>query len=187
MIEIWVEFARFKTISQRFAGQVRIQIKKVWFSDLEILEIHQQIHRETYQQAPNRVTETLNTEKPETSSQRRTLSNRVRNTITEQTLTEEKEKSELWRKFCLKRRLPSLRNQDGKIVKTEIEKINDLLTNITTNIITELNEQIYSGAKFVCEKNGVLLKKMNRNSKPERKIRMETHLRNLRQQAKMLR
>ena len=41
MIEIWQECAKFQTTSQRLADQVRTIIKKGWFSDLEILEIHQ--------------------------------------------------------------------------------------------------------------------------------------------------
>ena len=50
--------------------------------------------------------------------------------------------------------LPSLRNQDWWIVKFESEKVNDLLTNIMTNDITELKDLIYAGAKLVCEKMG---------------------------------
>ena len=41
MIEIRKEFARFKTTNQRLADQVRTITKNGWFSDLEILEIHQ--------------------------------------------------------------------------------------------------------------------------------------------------
>ena len=40
MIEISEECVRFKTTSQRLAEQVRMIIKKDWFSDLEILDIH---------------------------------------------------------------------------------------------------------------------------------------------------
>ena len=40
-------------------------------------------------------------------------------------------------------------NQDWKTVKTESEKINDLLPHISTNYITELNYLIYTGAKLV--------------------------------------
>ena len=68
MIEIWVEFARFKTKNPRLADQVRTIIKKCWFSDLEILEFHRQIYRETYQQSPNTVTATPNTETLGTSN-----------------------------------------------------------------------------------------------------------------------
>ena len=48
MIEIWIEFARLKTTNQRLTDQVWIIIKNDWFSDLEILLIHQQIYRQTY-------------------------------------------------------------------------------------------------------------------------------------------
>ena len=45
---------------------------------------------------------------------------------------------------------PFLRNQDWRIVKSETEKVNYLLTNIPTNDITELNDLICAGAKLVC-------------------------------------
>ena len=54
--------------------------------------------------------------------------------------------------------LPSLRNQNQKTVKSETEKVNDLLTNIPTNNIMELNDFIYAGPKLVCEKIRVPLK-----------------------------
>ena len=41
-----------------------------------------------------------------------------------------------------KHTFPSLRNQDWGIVKSKTEKINDLLKNIPTNNITELNDLI---------------------------------------------
>ena len=66
MIEIWTEFARFKTTNQRL---IRTMTKNGWFSHLEILETHQQIHRQTHQQISNTVTETLNTGKLETPNQ----------------------------------------------------------------------------------------------------------------------
>ena len=46
MIEIWQECASFQTTSQRVADQVRTIIKKGWFSDLEILEIHQKTQKQ---------------------------------------------------------------------------------------------------------------------------------------------
>ena len=63
MIEIWGECARFQTISQNLADQVStIIIKNVWFSDLEILEMYQQINREPSQQDQDTIIDTLNTE-----------------------------------------------------------------------------------------------------------------------------
>ena len=48
-----------------------------------------------------------------------------------------------------KSRVPSLRNEDCRTIKVETKQINELFTNISTNNITESNELIYSGAKWV--------------------------------------
>ena len=69
--------------------------------------------------------------------------------------------------------LPSLRSQDWRTVKIETETVNDLLTNIPTNSITELNDLIYVGAKLICEKIGVPLKTTDRKSKPGWELRLE--------------
>ena len=53
MVEIWQECAKFRTTNQRLADQVRTMIKKSWFSDLEILEIHQKIHKLNYNTVPD--------------------------------------------------------------------------------------------------------------------------------------
>ena len=45
MIEIWQERSTFQTASPRLADQLRTIIKKGWFSDLELLEIHKKKHR----------------------------------------------------------------------------------------------------------------------------------------------
>ena len=60
MIEIWQECASFQT-SQKLTDQVRTIIKKGWFSDLEILEIHQKINNE---QDSNTVPDTSNENSP---------------------------------------------------------------------------------------------------------------------------
>ena len=44
MMEIWQELPNVQTTSQRLADQVRTIIKKGWFSELEIIEIHQKIN-----------------------------------------------------------------------------------------------------------------------------------------------
>ena len=71
-------------------------------------------------------------------------------------------------------RLPSLRNQDWKIVKAETGKINELLIHISTKNITELNQLIYVGAKLICDKIGVLPKNTNKTSKLGWEIRLDT-------------
>ena len=64
MIEIWQECADFQT-SQKLADQVRTIIKKGWFSDLEILKIHQKINNE---QDSNTVPDTSNINKQKQSN-----------------------------------------------------------------------------------------------------------------------
>ena len=78
MIEISEDFARFYTTSQRLVDQVRTRIKKTWFSDLEIFEIHQQINRESSQQDSNTIIKILNTEKEESSDRTERQSNNNR-------------------------------------------------------------------------------------------------------------
>ena len=53
--------------------------------------------------------------------------------------------------FENKTTLPSPRNQD----KEETEKINDLLANIPTKIISELNQLTYARAKLISKKSGL--------------------------------
>ena len=55
----------------------------------------------------------------------------------------------------VKTTLPSLRNIERRTLKTDANKINQILPYISTNNITELNDLIYAGAKLVCEKIGV--------------------------------
>ena len=68
--------------------------------------------------------------------------------------------------------LPSLRNKDWRTVKSETEKVNDLLTNILTNDITELNDLIYAGAKLVWKNWGP-----PEDSRQKGKIRVGTQTR----------
>ena len=56
-----------------------------------------------------------------------------------------------------------------KIVKTEAEQINHLLTHILTNNITKLNELIYAEAKLVCDKIGITLKSQTETQNFDRK------------------
>ena len=88
-------------------------------------------------------------------------------------------------KSCQKRKPHSLRNQDWT-VNSETEKVNNLLTNIPTNDITEWNDLIYTGAKLVCEKIGAPLKTKDRKSKPGRELRIESQIKRLRLQTRIL-
>ena len=82
--------------------------------------------------------------------------------------------------------LPSLRNIEWRTLKTETNRINQILLYISTNYITELNELIYAGAKLVCEKIGIPSKNTKKQSKLGWEVRLETQIKNLRKQAKMV-
>ena len=136
MIEIWTEFGGFKATNQRIADQVWTIAKNGWFSDLEILEIHQQIYRQTHQRTPTAVTETINTGKPETSNQTVHDNDPCAANTQTQTLAQDEETNVDTIKRIMsekKTTLPSLRNKDWRTVKFEAEKVNDLLINIPTS------------------------------------------------------
>ena len=86
----------------------------------------------------------------------------------------------------VKTTLPSLRNLEWRTLKTETNKINKMLPYISTNNISELNDLINAGAKFVCEKSGVPSKSTKKQSKPGWEVRLETQIKNLRKQAKIV-
>ena len=77
MIEIWQECTSFQTTSQRLADQVRTIIKEGWFSDLEILEIHQKINNE---QDNNIISDTPSTNKRKHPNQNEPPTSDDRNT-----------------------------------------------------------------------------------------------------------
>ena len=62
MINILAESSIF---SRRQTDQVRMRLKKGWFSDLEIVEIFGRINSEEYEQDPPTRIETLNIKKQE--------------------------------------------------------------------------------------------------------------------------
>ena len=82
--------------------------------------------------------------------------------------------------------LPSLRNIEWKTLKIEKNKINHILPYIPMNNITELIELIYAGAKLVCEKIGIPSKSTKKQSKPGWEIRLETQIKKIRKQTRMI-
>ena len=186
MVEIWQELSNFQTTSQRLADQVRTIIKKGWFSDLEIIEIHQKIKD---QQSSNNTlsgTSNINEQKQPIRKEPATLENKNStqpNTAQlikpEQTLSQEQRLNLENLKRIMnsgKITLPSLRNIEWKIVRAETNKVNQVLTYISTNNITESNELIYAGAKLVYEKIGIPSKNTKEKSKPGWEIRRETQI-----------
>ena len=149
MIEIWQECASFQTTSQRLDDQVRTIIKKGWFSDLEILEIHQKTQK---QDNTIPVTSSDANQKQHTRNEMPTLQNKnaTLQSDPEETLSQEQKTNVENVKRIMnseKTKLPSLRNIEWRTLKTETNKINQILPYISTNNITVLNKLIYAGAK----------------------------------------
>ena len=86
----------------------------------------------------------------------------------------------------VKTTLKSLRNIEWGTLKTETNRLNQILPYLSTNNISELNDLIYAGAKLVCEKIGVSSKCTKKQSKQGWEVRLETQIKNLRKQAKMV-
>ena len=159
MIEIWQECSNFQTKNQRLADQDRTIIKKGCFLYLEIIEIHQKINN---QLASNTVPVKVNINKekhlkrnkPSTSENGNpTQPNSAQVNNPEQTLSQEQKLNQenlMGIMNSEKTTLPSLINIEMGTVKAETNKVNQVLTFISTNNITELNELFYTVANLVC-------------------------------------
>ena len=191
MIEIWQEYSNFQTNSQRLANQVRTIIKKGWFSDLETIEIQQKIND---QQVNNTLPNTSNiykhpnqNEPPTSENGNPTQPNTAKPNNSEETQSQEQKLNLENFKIILdseKTTLPSLRNIEWRTVKAETNKVNQVLTYISTNNITKLNELIYAGAKLVCEKIGISSKSMKEKSTSGWEFRQETQIKKNENRAK---
>ena len=114
-----------------------VKKQKGSFSDLDILEICQQVRREEYKQVLAVYTKTINMEKQEPPNLIETQ--KASGPCTTKDYVNIPQKPRL-----------------GK-VSLENEKVNSLLRNIPTNNITKLNKLFFAGVKLVDHKIGVLL------------------------------
>ena len=194
MIEIWLECAKFQTTSQWLADQVRTIIKEGWFSDSELLEINQKTQNQNYNTEPDISSGVEQKQSKEKELQTPANKNTTRPNDTlpsnqEETLSQEQKINLENIKGIIsseKTILPSLRNIEWKTLKIETDKINHVLPYIPTNNITELNELIYAGAKLVCENIAIPLKSTKKQSKPGWEIQLETQIKKIRKQARMI-
>ena len=171
MIKICQECVSFQTTSQRLADQVRTIIKKGWFSDLEILEIHQKTNKQD-----NTVPDTSRVVKQKQPNRNELATsengNAAQPSYPTETLSQEQKISLENLKRIMnseKTTLPSLRNIEWRTLKIETNKI-QVLPYISRNNITELNELIYAVPKLVCEKTGIPSKSMKKNSNKDGKF-----------------
>ena len=182
-MEIWQELSNFQTTSRRLTDQAGMIMKKGWFSELEIIEIHQKINdQERRNTLPgtsniNKPKQSIQNEPPTSENSNPTQPNTTQQNNQEQTLTQEQKLILRNLKSILnseKTTSPSLRNIEWRIVNAETNKVNQVLTYISRNNITELNEVIYAGAELVCEKIGIPSKNTKEKSKPGWEFRLET-------------
>ena len=119
MIEIWHVCASFQTTSQRLADQVRTIIKKGWFSDLEILKIHEKMNNgrddNTVLDTSRIIKQKQNWTENFGKWKRHTTKERTTKKPKRITITRKKGKSWKFKKTTL----PSLRNIERRTVKTE--------------------------------------------------------------------
>ena len=191
-MEIWQELSNFQTTSQRLTDQVWRIIKNGWFSDLKIFEIYQKINAQqiTENTLPgtsniNKQNQPIRKEPLYSENENSTQLNSAQPNKPEQTqLQEQKLNLENLKRIMNSEKitLPSLRNIEMGIVRAETNKVNQVLTYISTNNITELNELINARAKLLCEKIGISSKRKKEKSKPGSEFRQETQ----RKQAKIL-
>ena len=194
MFEIWKECSTFQTTSQRLADQVRTITKKDWFSDPELLEIHQKTLKQYYNAVPDTPSgvkqKQSNEKEPKTSAnENTTLPNDTQSNNQEEMLSQEQKVNLENVKRIMnseKTILTSLRNIEWKTLKIETNKINHILPNIPTNNTTELNELIYAGAKLVFENIVIPSKSTKKQQKPGWEIKQESQIKKLRKQARMM-
>ena len=96
MMEIWQELSNFQTTSQRLADQVRTIMKKDWFSELEIIEIHLKINDQERKDNTlpgtsniNKQKQPIKNEPPTWENRNPTLTNTIQQKNLELTLTQE--------------------------------------------------------------------------------------------------
>ena len=129
MMEMWQELSIFQTTSQRLADQVRTIMKKGWFSELEIIEIHQKINdQERRNTLPD--TSNINIQKQPIQNEPTSENGNPTQSNTTQQNNLELTKGQKWILKNLERilnskktTLTSLRNIEWRIVKAETKWI----------------------------------------------------------------
>ena len=163
---------------QQLEDKVRTIINKGWFSDFEILEIHQKTNKQDNNTVPDtsriiKQKQLNSNELPTSENGNTTQPNNKQPNNPKETLSQElKVNLENVKRIMNSKKttLLSLRNIEWRPVKTETNKINQVLPYISTNNITGLNEVIYAGAKLVCEKIEMPSKSTKKNQNQDRKF-----------------
>ena len=141
MTSLWHERANHQATEQRLADQLRAIQKKKWLTETEREEIKRKIEdpdivqeNEEHVEIP-RVNEVNNLQPG--NEEQHTLANKLREYA-----------------ISVPNRLPSLKHCNSRLLKEKTREIDDILSTIKTNNITETNALMYAGAKLVTELMG---------------------------------
>ena len=176
MHNIWNERENAPLSEQRLADQVNSIKKNNWLSELERDEIERQLIPNVImvEHQPIEEVEMTNNDNilPEVTAIETPINVEYVNKLTE------------WMQIEEKAKLPSLKAYDQKKLKENTKIVNEVMTLIPTNNITETNNLEYAGARLVVELMQAKLPKSNpskqQDSVPPWKKRLEKQLMELR-------
>ena len=143
MTTLWHERGNHDATEQRIADQQRAIIKRNWLSETEREEIRRKIEdpeeaQEDQGELPSNSTyEPVNNLQPQSQEEMVDLTDKLMQYAT-----------------TSPRRLPSLKGCNPWLLKERTKEVDQLLSTVNTNNITETNALIYAGARLVTELMG---------------------------------
>ena len=164
MATLWHERGNEETTEQRLADQQRAISKREWLTQTEREEIRRKIEEGPHveNQEDNRVDQEVvqNEDQEEFPRQLRQQEDRGQDEI---------HLEEKIRQYAATTpsRLPSMKDCNPSLLKKKTQEVDQILSKITTNNITETNALIYGGARLVTELMG---KKIEINTNQRKKI-----------------
>ena len=153
MTNIWHERGNHQNTEQRLADQIRAITKRNWLTETEREEIQRKIEnpedvtQENEVQAEIPIVEENNLQPA--NEEQSSLADKLKQYAT-----------------CVPNRLPSLKECNNRLLKERTKEVDQILSTIETNNITETNALMYAGAKLVTELMG---KKTEINTTTERR------------------
>ena len=193
MYDIWNERNNQAITEQRLSDQIRnIKKKNNWLSHIEKEEIERQVRESDNDNSleEHNEQEDMRNEVPQMSTDAQDPvvaddMNEIRVNIEEL-----EEKRERLRSYMMDERerirLPTLKSHNQHKVKEKVKEVNEIIKDIQTNNITEINSLIYAGAKLTIEMLNIKIspikpsKTKSRNSQPPWERRLNTQIEEMR-------
>ena len=142
MTSLWHERSNHRVTEQRLADQIRAIKEKNWLTETEREEIKRKIEdpdiaQENEEQADIPRIHEINNLQPENVEGQANLADKLRQYAA-----------------SVPNKLPSLKGCNNRLLKEKTKEIDQILSTINTNNITETNALMYAGAKLVTELMG---------------------------------